>query len=83
MNEGLRQLWPSWFKWVEDETTVVITANTQADYAIPAAFGESGIITSMEVLFPGLANDGWRQFRWFRRTTFMPRAKALAASPRM
>jgi hypothetical protein len=64
MNEGLRQLWPFFFKWVEDETTT-LTSDTQADYAIPAAFGESGIITAAEILLPGLTNDGWRTFRWF------------------
>lgn len=65
LNEGLRALWPYFFKWVEDET-LTTTADTQADYAMPTAFGESGLITSMELLFPGLTNDGWRQFRWFR-----------------
>lgn len=65
MNEGLRALWPYFFKWVEDET-VSTTSDLQADYAIPAAFGESGIITDIEILMPGLTNDGWRGFRWFR-----------------
>lgn len=64
INEGIRALWPSFFKWVEDET-LTTTSDLQADYAMPAAFGESGIVTSMEILMPGLSNDGWRRFRWF------------------
>jgi len=65
LNEGVRQLWPYFFQWVEDETTVS-TSDLRGDYPIPPAFGASGIITSMEFLFPGLANDAWRRFRWFR-----------------
>ncbi len=80
LNEGLRQLWPYWFKWVKDET-LVTTGYLQADYDMPAAFGESGIITSMEVLFPGLSNDGWRQFRWFRHLEGTTRTVSLIRVP--
>jgi hypothetical protein len=65
LNEGLRAIWPYFFKWVEDET-VSTTSDLQADYAMPTAFGESGLVTDMEILMPGLTNDGWRGFRWFR-----------------
>lgn len=64
INEAVRMLYPYWFKWVEDES-LATTSDLQADYALPAAFGESGFVTSMEILMPGLSNDGWRRFRWF------------------
>ncbi len=65
LNEGLRALWPFFFKRISDET-ITTTADTQADYALPTSFGESGFVTHMEMLFPGLSNDGWRPYRWFR-----------------
>lgn len=64
ISDGLRALWPYFFQYVEDET-LTTTADTQSDYAMPAAFGNSGVITAMQILLPGLTNDGWRDYRWF------------------
>lgn len=65
LSEAHRMLWPHWFQWVEDEATVV-SDQTQADYALPSAFGESGIVTDIEVLYPGLGNYGWTNYRWWK-----------------
>jgi hypothetical protein len=65
ISDGLSALWPYYFQYIEDET-LFTTADTQSDYAMPVAFGSSGVVMSMEILLPGLTNDGWRQYRWFR-----------------
>lgn len=67
LSDANRALWPYWFKWISDET-ITITNQLQADYALPAGFGTSGIVTDAEVLFPGLTNDGWRPYRRFKHT---------------
>ena len=65
ISDGISALWPYYFQYIEDET-IGTTADTISDYAMPTVFGSSGIVTSMQILLPGLTNDGWREYRWFK-----------------
>jgi hypothetical protein len=63
MNQGLRELWPYFFKRVED--TSLISVINQQDYAMPAAFGESGRVLRIRYLEPGGTPNMERELRNF------------------
>lgn len=66
LNEGLRNLWPYFFKQSISDGTLTVTAAGQADYAMPAPFSNNqSRILRCQILPSGGANDEWREYRRF------------------
>jgi len=66
LNEGLRNLWPYFFKQSISDGTLTVTANAQADYAMPAPFSNNqSRILRCQLLPSGGLNDEWKEYRRF------------------
>jgi hypothetical protein len=66
LNEGLRNLWPYFFKQSISDGTLQVTANAQSDYAMPAPFSNNqSRILRVQLLPSGGANDEWKEYRRF------------------
>lgn len=66
LNEGLRLLWPYFYKRGISAGTDVITSVGQADYAMPSPFQvNQGRVLRCQILQPGGLNDMWREYRRF------------------
>lgn len=64
LNEGLRALWPYYFKrGISSSSALTVTTDSQADYAAPAPFTGVGRIMRLEILPSGGLNDEWRNHR--------------------